>query len=254
MSLTQPFLAVAYSFIVNECGDLSPETAARVVSLLQELIRFHTSRSTEISQQIATTIGRRVSALERINAILKVPSKPIPEPSPEPLSLEANRKTNFWSQTEDDRLFAGIQKYGIARWIPVAKFVGNGRTRAQCSQRWNRTLDPQLKRTNWSDAEERELAELVDRYGLKSWTRIAHQMVRRSDVQCRYHWLQMERRIKAISPLSSPAEDAAAKQRTAACLHNSKAIPPGSIWDWMAPTGFFDAFAGSESDDDSLFF
>jgi hypothetical protein len=168
--------------------------------------------------------------------------------------VEPNRKSNFWSQTEDDRLIAGVHKYGLSRWIPVAKFVGNGRTRAQCNQRWNQTLNPQLKKTKWSDDEEKELGKLVCRYGLKSWTRIAHEMVTRSDVQCRYHWLQMQRCVEAISAPSGPAEDASGKQQMTAFLQDLKPTPSASLWDWIAPTGLFDAFTGLESEDNSLFF
>jgi hypothetical protein len=235
-------LAVAYSFIVSECGDLSPEMGAHVASLLQELISFHTSRSTEISEQITAIIGREVSVVDRINAILKVSSKPIPNPRPVLLSAEINRKSNLWSQMEDDRLHARIHKYGLNRWPSVAKFVGNGRTKTQCGQRWNRTLNPQLKKTKWSNDEEYQLAELVARYGLKSWTKIADEMVTRSDVQCRYHWLQIQRNFRKISRPSGPAQEESgpsAQPRIAARISNLTTTAPNSIWDWIAPTGLF---------------
>jgi hypothetical protein len=257
MALPQPFLAFAYSLVVNECGELSPETGARVISLLQELISFPTTRSTEISQQIASVIGRGVSAVDRINAILKVPSKPIPNPRPVPLSAEMNRKSNLWSQMEDDRLLAGIHKYGLNRWPSVAKFVGNGRTKAQCGQRWNRTLNPQLKKTKWSNDEEFQLAELVARYGPKSWTRIADEMVTRSDVQCRYHWLQIQRNFKKISQPSGPAQEQSgpsAQPRTAAGISNLTTTQPNSTWDWIAPTGLFDTVTELENDENWPFF
>jgi hypothetical protein len=231
MPQTPPFLAVAYSFIVNECGNFSAQTGAIVVNLLRELILFYPCKFIEISQQIASTLGRTVSAIQRINEILKVASTPIPNPPSEPLSLEKKHKRNPWSEMEDDRLFAGIHKYGLSRWFAVAKFVGNGRTKAQCSQRWNRSLTPQLQKTKWTDDEDQRLAELVGRYGLKSWTRIAFEIDTRSDVQCRYRWHQLQRHFKEISTPSDPAEEAPAKQRMVDCLPDSKEIPPGSIWD-----------------------
>jgi hypothetical protein len=230
---------------------------ARMVGLLQELISFHTSRSTEISQQIASIIDRGISAVDRINAILKMPSKPIPNPRPVPLSDEMNRKSNSWSQMEDDRLLAGIHKYGLNRWISVAKFVGNGRTRAQCEQRWNRTLNPQLKKTKWSNVEEYQLAELGARYGPKSWTRIANEMVTRSDVQCRYHWLQIQRTVKKISQPSSPAQKESGppvQPRIATGMPDLMTTPPKSTWDWIVPTGLFDTVTELENDQNWPFF
>ncbi|OHT04890.1 Myb-like DNA-binding domain containing protein [Tritrichomonas foetus] len=107
------------------------------------------------------------------------------------LSAHKRRKINPWNQVEDFRLLAGIHKYGLDNWLAVSKFVGNSRTRAQCSQRWNRGLDPNLKKCRWTYEEERQLLELIKVYGVKAWTQISQKLGNRSDVQCRYHYNQM---------------------------------------------------------------
>jgi hypothetical protein len=43
----------------------------------------------------------------------------------------------------------------------------------------------------WTYEEERRLLELVGAHGPRSWTRISAELGNRSDVQCRYHYLQM---------------------------------------------------------------
>jgi hypothetical protein len=50
----------------------------------------------------------------------------------------------------------------------VARYVGNNRTRSQCSQRWQRGLDPRISRSRWTPEDEARLIGLVEKYGEKS--------------------------------------------------------------------------------------
>jgi hypothetical protein len=102
-------------------------------------------------------------------------------------------KTRGWTIDEDNRLFAGIRRYGLeSAWSTVAEFVGNGRTRSQCSQRWIRVLDPRISRSDWTDDEDRRLRDLVEVHGEKAWMKVGSLMGDRSDVQCRYRYLQLQ--------------------------------------------------------------
>jgi hypothetical protein len=97
---------------------------------------------------------------------------------------------------EDIRLFAGFHKFGLSssyNWSTVARFVGNGRTRSQCSQRWIRVLNPRISKDLWTATKDERLVELVAQLGEKAWMKVANQMGNRSDVQCRYHYLQIQR-------------------------------------------------------------
>ena len=115
------------------------------------------------------------------------------------------RKTRTWSSQEDQRLIQAVGKFGIDNWSHVANYVGNGRTRAQCAQRWNRGLDPRISRDQWTPEEENKLMELVECQQIKGWTHIANEMGNRSDVQCRYHYLQMKKEGKV--PFSQQKPD-----------------------------------------------
>lgn len=106
-----------------------------------------------------------------------------------------------WSSYEDVRLLAGIYRYGIDNWAPISKFVGNGRTRAQCAQRWARGLNPRICKDTWDPSEDMRLMQLVQQYGDKSWTRIAASLGNRSDVQCRYHYHQITKDMGQIVPI-----------------------------------------------------
>ena len=93
-----------------------------------------------------------------------------------------------WSQAEDDRLLSAIIKFGLFSWHEVARFVGYGRTKAQCSQRWSRGLDPSIYKGPWSEKDDRKLLKLVDKYGEHAWKQIASCIGNRSDAQCRYRY------------------------------------------------------------------
>jgi hypothetical protein len=94
---------------------------------------------------------------------------------------------------EDQRLLAGITRFGPDNWAPVAAFVGNGRTRSQCAQRWNRGINPSISKEPWTVGEEEELKRLVKLNSESSWHKIAGELGNRSDVQCRYHYIQMQK-------------------------------------------------------------
>lgn len=130
-----------------------------------------------------------IAPFEKLRGILEMDDKPIPSPPENP--DKQRRKSRAWIQYEDQRLLAGILRNGIENWTPISKFVGNGRTRSQCSQRWYRSIDPRISKDQWTKAEEEKLVRLVDEYGDKSWTNIALKLGNRSDMQCRYKYRQL---------------------------------------------------------------
>ncbi|EAX99494.1 Myb-like DNA-binding domain containing protein [Trichomonas vaginalis G3] len=93
-----------------------------------------------------------------------------------------------WSDYEDKRLVMAVHKYGTKDYELVAKYVGNNRTKSQCSQRWERTLNPCIDKSAWTEEEEEILVKAVEKYGTKAWTSIANCLQTRTDVQCRYHY------------------------------------------------------------------
>jgi hypothetical protein len=84
-------------------------------------------------------------------------------------------------------------RFCLENWEKVAEFVGGGRMRAQCSQRWNRALNPRLFSGVWTPEEDWLLLAYVAMYGEKCWTTISRGMKRRSDVQCRYQFRALKR-------------------------------------------------------------
>ena len=186
-------LDVGVTYIEESCDNCPPQNlhmATQVLlSFLKKLISYDDAKA-----QFQSILGNTV-ALDKINAIITITDEPIPAYSPPPESSPQNprQKSRAWTAAEDQRLLAGIYKYGFESWNPVANFVGNGRTRSQCSQRWTRGLNPKISKCAWNAEEEAKLVRLVQQYGDKSWTKIASELGNRSDVQCRYKFQQLKK-------------------------------------------------------------
>jgi len=71
--------------------------------------------------------------------------------------------------------------------VTVARVVSPDATAQQCQNRYQRSLDPALKRGPWSPAEDAKLRLAVSAYG-NSWVDVASMMEGRSNEQCRDRW------------------------------------------------------------------
>lgn len=72
---------------------------------------------------------------------------------------------------QEDRIIIDAVGTGITKWSQIAKMLEN-RIGKQCRERWFNHLDPQLKKTPWTDEEDSLLIAAQSRLG-NSWTKIA---------------------------------------------------------------------------------
>jgi hypothetical protein len=183
---------VCRSYVLEQDEQTSPE---KLQVLESAVVDFLNGAAT--SPQVGATFRRTIGTskpFDRIVAIVQTGDHPIPDfssiaPSPAPA---AHRHTRPWTEYETQRLLAGIHRFGTDEWSAVATFVGNGRTRSQCVQRWVRGLDPRISKDRWTKDDEGRLLSLVAKYGTRGWTKVAGELGNRSDVQCRYHWHQLK--------------------------------------------------------------
>ena len=154
------------------------------------------------AQNVFFSLIGRDEPLQNLKEIIEMPDDPLNisenDNSTDDESSNLRRKTRPWTALEDARLLAGIYRYGVDNWTTISNFIGNGRTRAQCCQRWARGLNPRISKELWSYEEDLKLIDLVRTYGDKSWTKIASLMGNRSDVQCRYHYYQVQRDLPSL--------------------------------------------------------
>ena len=182
-----PLVAVGMQYAMDVSQNM---TAADHQTIENALTMFLSNRLSfkEAAPIFARTLGTK-KPLTKILAILQTSDQPIPDSMGQGLQLL--NKSRHWTSYEDRRLLAGIHRYGFDNWMSVALFVGNGRSKSQCMQRWARGLNPEIKKDKWLPEEEEMLLQLVNSGKCKSWTSIAAKMKNRSDVQCRYHYKQM---------------------------------------------------------------
>ncbi|XP_069570917.1 v-myb avian myeloblastosis viral oncogene homolog-like 2b [Brachyistius frenatus] len=92
-----------------------------------------------------------------------------------------------WTQEEDDKLKALVQKQGPNDWKNIATHIPN-HTEHQCQHRWFKVLDPELVKGPWTKEEDEKVIELVNLYGNKQWAMVAKHLKGRLGKQCRERW------------------------------------------------------------------
>lgn len=175
--------------ISNFQNEMSQKEQDEISSSIKKFIQK--SISFDECQSICKKLVGETAPIERLNEIMQSSSIPIPYELSSEEKQGNRRKSRTWTPLEDNRLVYAIYQYGIESWTAISKFVGNGRTRSQCSQRWYRGLNPSISKQHWTPEEEKKLIELVQVNGEKSWTLIANKLGHRNDVQCRYRYKQI---------------------------------------------------------------
>jgi hypothetical protein len=215
MDPLRSLIDLALSKVQEHWKPLDQSLKPAIIFVLREYLS-NTRDYTSTYHYVAQTLGTWIP-VKFLYDILQVPDAPLPDPGSSPSSStdtsNARSKTRRWDEVEDFRLLAGIYRYGLKDWGTVAKFIGNGRATGQCSQRWQRCLNSDIKKELWSEEEELKLFSLVKCYGKSSWTKVAARLPNRTDVQCRYRFNLLSdapdhksrwEKVDAYSPQEAP--------------------------------------------------
>ncbi|CAM8906307.1 unnamed protein product [Rhodiola kirilowii] len=76
-------------------------------------------------------------------------------------------KKGPWTPDEDKKLIEYIQKHGLTRWRTLTKNAGLKRCGKSCRLRWTNYLRPDIKRGQFSSAEEEAIIQLHSFLGNK---------------------------------------------------------------------------------------
>lgn len=186
--------------LVRQCS--TNEMSSNITDSINELFKRFIDGEKSIRPFLADLLQREIgsiSPLEKIEAIMNVPDEPPPYSSTDVRNLQnpSKRKMRPWTEAEDLRLMAAVTRIGVENWVATAAFVGYGRTRSQCSQRWARGLNPKICRDHWTPEEDEKLISLVKQNNPKGWTTVSSGLGNRSDVQCRYRFCHLLKEGKA---------------------------------------------------------
>lgn len=98
-----------------------------------------------------------------------------------------------WTRDEDDMLRVVVMEHSEKNWKNIAKalnssFPGSKRNDVQCLHRWQKVLQPGLKKGPWTQQEDETITRLVAELGANKWSLIAKQLPGRIGKQCRERW------------------------------------------------------------------
>ncbi|CAH8370296.1 unnamed protein product [Eruca vesicaria subsp. sativa] len=93
-----------------------------------------------------------------------------------------------WTAEEENNLRLIIQEKGFTDWLDIADSLGTNRTPFQCLARYQRSLNADILRKEWTPEEDDQLRAAVELYGEKDWQTVANALEGRAGTQCSNRW------------------------------------------------------------------
>lgn len=98
-----------------------------------------------------------------------------------------------WTKEEDDMLRIVVMEHKEKNWKIVAKalndlYPSTVRNDVQCLHRWQKVLQPGLKKGTWTKDEDDVILNMVSQFGANKWSLIAKSLPGRIGKQCRERW------------------------------------------------------------------
>ncbi|XP_034451286.1 snRNA-activating protein complex subunit 4-like [Hippoglossus hippoglossus] len=106
--------------------------------------------------------------------------------------LDPSLKKGLWTKQEDQLLLRAVSRHGEKNWWKIRLEVP-GRTDSACRDRYHDCLKSGTKRGAFDKQEQELLLQLVEKYGVGRWAKIAAEIPQRYDAQCLREWRKVSR-------------------------------------------------------------